>query len=129
MCDTSRIESLLMGVRAQVWRERCQARFRHMALLQQPRNAGAIGSRPGTPGTARSETSRVCLLVDSLDRAIDPAKTQRLLHRIIVGDAGLSGGFFVVDQPDFLAIPVVLSQPIAPFLTRPGEQCFANFHA
>src|SRR5438105_4040892 len=80
----TRTEPLLMQVRAQVCWKRCQTYLRHLPLLQQPGNTGAIGSRPRTPGTARSEASRVRLLVDTLDRAIDPAETQCLFHRIIV---------------------------------------------
>src|SRR5712692_4587875 len=96
-----------MGVQAQVWWKRRQPSFRHLACWQQPGNAGAVGSRPGTPGTTRSEAPRVRLLVNTLECTIDPAKAKRLFHRIVVGNAGLPGGLFVVDQPDLLVIPVV----------------------
>src|SRR5260370_39566492 len=103
----SRIESLLMGVREHVWRKRRQASLRHLTCLQQPGSAGAVGSRPGTPGATRSEAPRVRLLVNTLECTIDPAKAKRLFHRIVVGNSGLPVGLFVVDQPDLLVIPVV----------------------
>src|SRR5215831_1078797 len=96
-----------MEVQTQVWRKRRQASLRHLTCSQQPGNAGAVGSRPGTPGTTRSEAPRVCLLVDTLDCTIDPTKAKCLFHRIIVGNAGLPGGLFIVDQPDLHVITVV----------------------
>src|SRR2546423_6431604 len=103
---------------AQIRRKHRQPRLRHTPLLQQSSHPGTIGSRPGTPGTPGSKAPRVSLLVNSLIRPIDPAKAKSLLHRLLIRDARLSRAFLVVNEPDFLAIGMVLGQPSAPLLPR-----------
>ena len=56
------------------------------------------------------------VLVDSLDRAVDPTEAERFLHGIIVGDARFAGVLLVVDEPDFCLGLVVFLQPGAPLL-------------
>jgi hypothetical protein len=56
------------------------------------------------------------ILIQFSHDTVDPAKAQRFLHRIVVGDMDLTGGFVGKDQPDFLFRLIVSPQPISPLI-------------
>src|SRR5579859_3515114 len=113
---------------SQIRRQHRQPRSRHPPLLQQPDNTCPVGSRPRTLNSPRRKTPRVSLLVNPLDRPVNPPKTKRLLHRLLVSNTPLPGALFIVNQPDLLALSIVLLQPLAPLLLSRYQKSFANLH-
>src|SRR5258708_35381157 len=97
--------------------------------MQQAGNALAIGIRPGAFRATRCKAPGVGFLVAALVDAIDPTEAQGLFNRLLIGNARFSSGLLVIDQPDFLVIAMMWCQPHAPFLSRPGELGFTDFHA
>src|SRR5262249_48729527 len=100
----------------------------HSAFPDQLAQPSFVQRRPLGPVATRSELLRELVVVDPLDDAIDPAEAQGLLHRMVVGNAELSGMFLVVDEPDFGLRLVMLGEPGAPFLPAGHIECLAHFH-
>ena len=76
----------------------------------------AIVCRPAAALAARNEFLAEPLVVQAAHGAVDPAETQGLLDRVVVGDARDPRVLLVIDQPDARAGGVVLGQPVAPVL-------------
>jgi hypothetical protein len=64
------------------------------------------------------------ILIQFFHYTVDPAKTQRFFHSIVVRDMDLTGGFVGKDQPDFLFRLEVAFKPIPPLITVLAVKCF-----
>src|SRR5579864_7531748 len=94
--------------------ERSQSCRRHLALRDQSFGALDIRLVPGAARPARREPLGKARLVDFLDLAVDPSKAQRLFDRLFVGNSWLAGFVLVVNEPDFIALVMILPEPSAP---------------
>src|SRR5713101_3288185 len=97
--------------------------------MQQSHSTLTVGIRPGAFRTARRKAPCIGLIINALDRAIDPTKAQRLFYRLLVTNARFSRGLLVIDQPDFLVVAMVLCQPFAPLISSRDKQGLTDFHA
>ena len=68
----------------------------------------------------------IAFFVQFLDHAVDPAEAKAFFHQLLVGDAGLAGGFFEAAQPDFGLGGVVGFQPLPPFPAGFGVEDFGD---
>ena len=104
------------------------SRFRHFTLCDHLPGAflirlGPIGLRP-----ARSETRGVALGVHAFFETIDPAEANGLFHRRYIINGRFLGGFFILNQPDFLFGRMILCKPLSEFCAGGHVNCFTDIH-
>jgi hypothetical protein len=75
---------------------------RHSALRDHLLHARLVRFGPDAFGVSGREPLDVLFVINAFEDAVDPAEAERLLDRLTVGHAGLSGVLFEKDEPDLL---------------------------
>ena len=88
-----------------------ESRRRHALFLDQFGGTLRIDRTPVALRLAWREPLHEGLIVQRLPHAVDPAKTQRLVQRFLVGDAAFARGFLVHAQPELGMRSVVFREP------------------
>src|SRR5207244_3052695 len=94
----------------------------HPALGHQPLGDARVSLRPGAPRPAGSEALAIGGLVPAADLAVDPAVAERLLERLVVGEAGrLRRALLGQHEPDPGRV-VMFAQPSPPRVGIANDQ-------
>src|SRR5205085_7009878 len=68
---------------------------------------------------SRRELTCVAVVIETLDKAIDPSEAQRLVERVLIGDRFHSRMILEKDKPDAAARSMILFEPPPPILAAP----------
>ena len=87
----------------------------HAPLAQQPLYMSDVALGPAAARTSRREALAVGALVAATDLTVDPAVAERLVERLLVGEASRLGSALLGEhQPHTALVAVVLAQPPPP---------------
>src|SRR5205814_5785397 len=100
----------------------------HAAVTHEATRARLIHLGDGRTPAPRCETLRARERSDLLDDAIDPAKAQRLVDRVVVGQGFSAARLRVEYEPDLFLARVVPTKPGTPDRARAHVKCFADIH-
>src|SRR5262245_2744161 len=92
-------------------RERREPRRGHQPVTAEHRDAPRVDGAPDAGGPPRREPNHVAILVHRAAQAVDPAKAQRLIHRLGPGHAGAAGVPLVESDPQLTLAGVIPLEP------------------
>src|SRR5579872_2665051 len=120
-----RFERIFSGILLAIL-QRSQSHLGHPPRFLEPFGVPKIHRAPVALRLSRRESLHVRGFIYALADAVDPAKTQRLVERFGIGNAGAARPLVVEPEPQFLDFVVVPRQPGA---ERRSSLEYLRFHA
>src|ERR1035441_1838877 len=87
----------------------------------------AVHGGPFAVRLARRELAGIALIIEALDKTVNPSEAQSFINGILIGDTCATRVAFVEDQPHFGFRSVMFGKPRPPLLQRCGIESLRSF--